>query len=73
MLRPPIVTATCKKCGYAIYQRQDGVWDLEYVEWRPTEFCIVRDADGNPEGFDTSGHEPDHPVEREPAPAGPAA
>ena len=56
-------TATCKKCGHPIYLRQDGRWDLEYLEWRPTTFCITRDRDGNPEGFDTIGHEPDDPNE----------
>lgn len=49
----------CRKCGHPIFRRSDGTWDLTYVEWRPTEWCIERDADGNPIGFDTAGHVPD--------------
>ncbi len=51
----------CRKCGHPIFRRSDGTWDLTYVEWRPTEWCIERDADGNTIGFDTAGHAPDIP------------
>ncbi len=47
-----VVQERCAKCGYDIFQRGDGEWDLVYVEWKPTEVCVHGDA------FDTSGHLP---------------
>ena len=47
-----VVQERCAKCGYDIFQRGDGEWDLVHVEWKPTRVCIHGDA------FDTSGHLP---------------
>ena len=44
----------CKKCEHPIFQREDGTWDLVYLEWRPSVFCSPL---GEQE-FDTDGHEP---------------
>lgn len=30
---------TCQHCQFPIFQNLEGVWDLVYVEWRPTTTC----------------------------------
>lgn len=52
----------CAQCDEPIYKRADGVWDLVYREWSPSEYCLLFES-GQPIGFTTAGHTPLEPAE----------
>lgn len=52
----------CAQCDEPIFKRADGVWDLVWREWSPSEYCLVFE-NGQPMGFTTAGHTPLEPAE----------